>query len=333
MKQNPSTTMKLTAILLALTSCAAFAATEEQLNKKFEVAPGGTIVVDVDFGAIDIATNSGSEVTVDVWRKITRKSKAEEEEFLQSHPVSFAQDGNAVTVRCRHQEEKSRWFKWGGGNRNEGKYTVAVPAQFNAKLNTSGGPIAVSDLTGSVKADTSGGGLKFTRLHGPLDGDTSGGGIRATDCEGEIKIDTSGGGIEVAGGGGSLHGETSGGGVTVKNFRGPASVETSGGGITLENIGGTVHGETSGGPINAVLPSPIPGDVKLETSGGGVTVKVPADAAFNLDAETSGGSVTCDLPITIQGKKEHGELKGAVNGGGPTVKLESSGGGIHVKKP
>jgi DUF4097 and DUF4098 domain-containing protein YvlB len=325
--------MKLTSILLLLTSCAALAATEEQINKNFKAAPGGTLVVDVNFGSIDVTTNATDEVAVDVWRKITRKDKADEEQFLREHPVEFLQEGDTVTVRCRQKQEKNRWFNWGSsGNRTEGKFTIRVPARFDAKLDTSGGAIAVSDLTGKVNADTSGGSLKFTRLHGPLNGDTSGGGIRVSDCEGEIKIDTSGGGIEVTGGGGSLNGDTSGGGVTVKNFRGPASVESSGGGITIENVGGKLRAETSGGPINAVLPSPIPGDVSLETSGGGVTVKVPADAAFNLDAETSGGGVSCDLPITTQGKKEHGELKGVVNGGGPAVKLESSGGGIHVKK-
>ena len=89
---------------------------------------------------------------------------------------------------------------------------------------------------------------------------------------------------------------------------------------------------TSGGPIDAVLPSPIPGDVTLSTSGGGVTVKVPGNAVFDLDAKTFGGGVRCDLPVTVQGKIEHGQLKGAVNGGGPAVVLRSSGGPIHVKK-
>ncbi len=333
MATEPSNIMKLASTLLLLASCAALAATEEQINKNFKVAPGGTLVVDVAFGAIDVAGGATGEVTIDVWRKVTRKDKADEEEFLRTHPVSFVQDENTVTVRCRQKREKNGWPNWGsGGNRNEAKFIIRVPAQFNASLNTSGGAIAVSDLTGKVKADTSGGALRFTRLHGPVNGDTSGGGIRVIDCDGEIKIDTSGGGIEVTGGGGSLAGDTSGGGVTVKNFRGLASVESSGGGITIENVGGKVRAETSGGPINAVLPSPIPGDVTLETSGGGVTVKVPGDAAFNLDAETSGGGVSCELPITTQGKKEHGELKGVVNGGGPAVKLESSGGGIHVKK-
>ena len=325
--------MKLTSILLLLTACAAVAATEEQIKTNYNVAPGGSLVVDVDFGSIDVSTSATDIVSVDVWRKVTRKNTSDEEQFLRDNPVQFLHEGDTVIVRCRHKQEKSRWFSWNsGGNQNEGRVTIRVPARFNASLDTSGGAIAVSDLAGKVGADTSGGGLKFTRLHGPLVGDTSGGGIRVVDCEGEIKIETSGGGIELAGGGGSLHGESSGGGVKVKDFRGPVSVESSGGGITLENVSGKLRAETSGGPINAVLPSPIPGDVSLESSGGGVSVQVPGDAAFNLDAEASGGGVSCDLPITIQGKKKHDELKGAVNGGGPILKLESSGGGIHVRK-
>jgi hypothetical protein len=156
--------------------------------------------------------------------------------ILSDNPVVIVQDGNTVTVRAHSKtKEKFNWFK-GSKNRNEGKYIIQVPAQFNAQLNTSGGGIAASDVTGEVKADSSGGGLQFARLHGPLNGDTSGGSIRVTDCEGPIKIDTSGGGIEVTGGAGTLNGDTSGGSITVKNFKGPASVDTSGGGITIENV-------------------------------------------------------------------------------------------------
>jgi hypothetical protein len=199
--------MKLTSILLLLTSCAAVAATEEQIKTNFNAPPGGSLVVDVDFGSIDVAANSTDQVSVDVWRKVTRKDAADEEQFLRDNPVQFLHEGDTVTVRCRQKREEHRWFHWGSnGNHLEGKVTVRVPARFNASLDTSGGAIAVSDLTGKVNADTSGGGLRFTRLHGPLNGDTSGGGIRVADCEGEIKIDTSGGGIELTGGGGSLKG-------------------------------------------------------------------------------------------------------------------------------
>jgi hypothetical protein len=321
--------MKAILVLLLAGSYAMFAATEETIQKTFTLDPGGTVVVDVDFGSIEVTTNSESAVSVDVWRNVTRKSKADEEAFLRDNPVKISQEDTVVTVKSRSGARLS-WSGW--RNRNEAKYTIRVPARFNARLNTAGGGIGVNDLTGEVKAGTSGGGLRFARVHGPLEGNTSGGGIRVNDCEGTIRIETSGGGIEVLGGSGSLKGHTSGGGVTVKNFGGPASVETSGGGLTLENIKGGLTGSTSGGPVNAVLVSPVSSAVSLSTSGGGVTVRVSDKAAFNLDASTSGGSVSCDLPVTVQGKLERSRIRGTVNGGGEPVMLRSSGGGIHVRK-
>jgi len=324
--------MKLASILLLSASLGALAATEEKLNRQFTVQPGGTVVVDVDFGSVEINTNATAQVSVEVWRKITRRSSTEEEEFIKKHPVEFTQDGNTVTVRSRNSDKSSRGWSWSGKNRAEAKYTILVPAQFNARIKTSGGGIGVNDVEGNVKANTSGGGLRFARLRGELDGGTSGGGIKVTDCEGRQKIQTSGGGIEVTGGGGSLEGGTSGGSVSVKLFKGPASVDTSGGGITIEGIAGKVSGSTSGGSISAALLSPLPGEVSLSTSGGGVTVRVPADAAFDLDASTSGGGVSSDLPVTVVGKLASNNIKGPVNGGGKPVVLRSSGGSIRVKK-
>ena len=323
--------MKLTLFLLPLTALAALAATEEQLNQRFTVQPEGKLVVDVNFGSIELATHETDEVVVDVWRKITWKNKADEEEFLKDHPVTFSQDGNTVTVRCRRNGVGG--WSWGGRSRMQGKYTITVPARFDAQLKTSAGSIAVSDLVGEVAANTSGGGLRFERLCGPLDGGTSGGGIYVSDCEGDLKVRTSGGGIEVSGGSGSLDGHTSGGSVTVKGFTGNVQVGTSGGGVTIENVIGQVGGSTSGGSVSAVLPSPLPGDVKLSTSAGGVTVVVPEDAAFDLDASTSAGRVSTDLPVTVVGKVERDHLVGTVNGGGKSVVLRTSAGSIHLKKP
>jgi hypothetical protein len=323
-------TMNQSLIILLASCLLAGAQTEERINKRFAVQPGGKIVVDVDFGSIEVNTNGTSEVAVDVFRKVTRKSKADEEEFLRDHAVTFAQEGNTVTIRSRAKTKSIGW--WRGLQRTEGKYTLSVPSQFDSQLKSSGGGIAVSDLTGTVNAATSGGGLKFTRLHGSLDGDTSGGGIRLADCEGPLKVHTSGGGIELSGGSGTFAGGTSGGSVVVKGFRGAAQVGTSGGGITLEDVAGKVDGSTSGGSISAQFSAPLSEPVKLETSGGGVTVRVAQGSAFELDAATSGGGVSCDLPVTIVGKVQHSRLQGAVNGGGKPMVLRTSGGSIHVKK-
>ena len=307
-----------------------WAETEETLDKTFTVSAGGTLVTDVDFGSIEVGTHAANEVIVHVWRKVSRRDKADEEQFLRDRPVKFSQDSDTVTIRS-HRETKDNLFLR-GSQRTEGKYTITVPAKFNVRLKTSGGGIAVRDLTGEVNSNTSGGGLKFAHLVGPVDVHTSGGGIEVNDCEGTLKIETSGGGIHVGGGAGKLEGKTSGGRVAVSDFRGPVRVKTSGGGVTIENVVGKVDGSTSGGSISASFSAELQDDVRLETSGGGVTMRVPADSAFDLDASTSGGGVKSDLPVTVVGKTARSHLKGAVNGGGKSVVLRSSGGGIHVKK-
>lgn len=309
-------------------------ATEETLNHRIAVKPGAVLTVSVDFGAIEVTTNATSEVIIDAYRKASFSSREKERAFLDERPMSVEEkDGNVILTARKKSNTPSSWkASWSAGKKTEALFKISVPAKFNTQLQTSGGHIHVSDVAGSVQADTSGGGLKFSRIEGQLHGNTSGGGIAVNDSRGEIKIDTSGGGISVGGGGGSLMADTSGGNISVKGFGGSAKVETSGGGITIEDVTGEINGSTSGGTINARLVSPVNDSVHLETSGGGIVLKTPGDSKFHLDARTSGGGVSSDLPVVFDGKKERDELVGDINGGGKTVKLRSSGGGIRVKK-
>jgi hypothetical protein len=323
--QNTNDSMKTTLCLTLLSASLALAATEEQINETFSVSPGGNLVVDVHYGSITVESHEANEVVVDVWRK------AKDEDLLSKNPVVIEQEGDTVTITAEYEARKGL-FKGGWKKQIQARYTIHVPEQFNADLSTRGGPVSVTGLTGEVEAHSSGGGLKLKQLTGPVDAHTSGGAVEVTDCEGDMEVGTSGGGIRVSGGGGSLEAETSGGKIVVKEFNGDTEVETSGGGIILENVTGAVEGHTSGGGVTAILPGPELKEVSLSTSGGGVTVKVPEDAAFNLDARSSGGGVGSDLPVTIVGNKSSSRLEGTVNGGGPLVRLRSSGGGIHVKK-
>ena len=322
--------LKPTLAFLLISSIVALAATEEKLHQQFPVQPGGTVLVEVDFGSINLSTNATSEVVVDVWRKIGRKKTADEEAFLRENPVKLTQEGNTVTLRS-HGKASSSW-SWSGRNQNEAKYTITVPARFDARLKSGGGGIEVADLTGEVRAQTGGGGLSFARLHGPLDGDTGGGSVKAGACDGRLAFRTGGGGMEVTGGSGSLDGRNGGGSVTVKEFQGSVQVSTGGGGVTVERVQGAVEASTGGGSIRAVLPSELSDTVKLSTGGGGINVSVPATAAFSLDAKTAGGKISTELPVAVTGKMQDGRLQGPVNGGGKVVGLHSGGGSIRLKK-
>lgn len=308
---------------------AAWAETQEHVEKRLPAHPGGKLVVDVDFGALEVTGGSNEEVQIDVLRKVTRRNKADEEAFLKDRPIEIFEEDGTITVRSK-AKSKVNW--WRGPSKTEAKYTIRVPDQFNAHLRTAGGSVKVQGLAGTVDAGTSGGPMTMTKITGPLTAKTSGGSIQTADCKGTIKVATSGGPISVTGGDGSFAGETSGGSVQIKGFHGPVKAGSSGGPINIENVAGAVDASTSGGSVSASLTSDPLEAVRLSSSGGGITVRVPEKAAFELDASTSGGSVRCELPVTVTGKVERSRLRGPVNGGGQTVYLHTSGGNVEVKK-
>ena len=307
------------------------AATEENIHETRPATAGGTLVVDVDFGSIEVAPGDNDKVVIDAHRRIEASSKEKEQEYLKAAPITVTTEGSKVILKAIHEHESlgKQFWRMMGHTRTEGHYAIKVPANFSVNLDTSGGDISARGLTGTIKVDTSGGDLTFGQIHGDVQADTSGGNITAKDCDGATDLDTSGGRIEVTGGKGRLNADTSGGNVTVLNRVGDTKVQSSGGKLRLGNISGKVSAETSGGSVSAILSAPVAGDVSLETSGGSITVVAPPNAALTIDAETSAGRVSSDLPISRLSADED-SLKGTINGGGTRLKLRSSAGSIEI---
>jgi len=318
-----------TILLLFVAATTVSALSEENVSQTLDSAPGGKLLVDVDFGTIDVSAGADDKVSVQAHRKIDSDNEAQEKEYLASAPVTVSKEGNTVTIRARRQN-KEKNLNWSGRCSMDARYTVQVPKSFNSELRTGGGSIMVAEIAGTMSADTSGGKLKFTHLKGATGATTSGGSIELNGCDGPLKVDTSGGRIEAVDGTGSLEARTSGGSIVVRNFGGDAKVETSGGRLAFENINGKIFGRTSGGSISAKLKSPVPGDVNLETSAGSIDVLVPPDAGLDVEAEASSGRVTSELPF-IGTRTDRDSMKGKINGGGKSLVLRSGAGSISIK--
>lgn len=297
---------------------------QDDIKKTFPAQPGGRLTMDVSPGPIEIKTGGDEQIVVEILRK------ANNDESLRNHEVSFAPDGHdlKIVAKVRNNEGFKFWRRFGLNVR----YLITVPAEFNLDLKTSGGGITVGDLRGEVRASTSGGGLRIGRIEGPVRGETSGGSISLAGSRGDTSIETSGGGINIGSGSGSINAETSGGSIEIGDFTGDVKVSTSGGGISAGSVEGSIEASTSGGPVKVSLKGQPKKESRLETSGGGITVELEETMALDIDAEASGGGVTCDLPITVLGRLDRGKLKGTLNGGGQSLVLQASGGSIHLRK-
>jgi hypothetical protein len=138
---------------------------------------------------------------------------------------------------------------------------------------------------------------------------TRGGRIRARDVGGRAALETSGGEVDLRGCAGPALALSSGGPLWIEHVDGDLRAETSGGAIGVRDVGGAIDATTSGGPI----------DVRLRTGAGA-----------ELDAETSGGFVRVDAPLE-SATRGPWRVVGRIRGGGPPVRLRTSGGWIRVR--
>ena len=267
------------------------------VEKRFPAQPDGSLIIDTDEGDISITGTDSNEVRILVTMRGSSRS-------LDRFDVDFSQSGNTVTVRGKQDHE---FFNW-GSNSLDVRFEVQVPRKFNFRLNTSGGDIALQQVSGTAE------------------GETSGGNIDLTDYEGKVRLTTSGGDLNVRKCTGDFYLQTSGGGVKGESVAGVIDFETSGGDITLLNTDAKLRASTSGGNIRAEMKCNK--GIDLETSGGNIIVLLPKSVAGNVDASTSGGDVSCDLDFS--GKIKDGAMHGKINGGGDPIHLRTSGGNIEV---
>lgn len=318
---------RLTLLALVLFAATSVFAAGDVIRKGFNVADGGTLRLEAEYGDVKIVTG-GTGVAVEIIREARGRRG---ERLMQEHKIEFSQQGNDVIITSDDADRDGNWFRGFDWNDYEVQYNIRVPDRYNVDVKTSGGSVKLDDIIGTVDARTSGGSISTGRIGGPANLRTSGGSITVGGGDGKVDARTSGGSVRIGDTTGPVEARTSGGSITLARIRGSVFARTSGGGISIEDATGSVDASTSGGSIRAQLSGQLTADSKLSTSGGSVTVSLAPNVAVDLDARASGGGVRTDIPITIQGRQEDDELQGKINGGGPRLTLRTSGGGIRVK--
>ncbi len=297
---------------LAVFTATASAKIERVVEKSFQVQPGVQLKVSTSGGDVRVSPSSDSVVKVIAKEHIRAGSDAEAEEILKKLDLKIEQSGNSVEASASYENQMG--FHFGSWPPVQVDFIVTVPASASVDLKTSGGDVVVGDLEGRVRAHTSGGDVKLGSIGGDVDASTSGGNVVLSEGRGSVNLSTSGGNV------------------SADRIIGAASLKTSGGDIKVDSVENTLTAETSGGDVRAGFSGALKGDCRLSTSGGEVKAIVGKEAAFHLDAATSGGEVeAAGITITIdRGGMGKSTLAGEVNGGGPLLKLRSSGGDIKV---
>ncbi|MGA3135868.1 MAG: DUF4097 family beta strand repeat-containing protein [Terracidiphilus sp.] len=171
-------------------------------------------------------------------------------------------------------------------------YEIQAPADAYLDAGSGSGNVTDDGIGENAKLNTGSGNIHATGLHG---------------------------GFTVGTGSGNIYAEQTG--------QGDVKAETGSGNIELRNLHGGLHAETGSGNIK-VGGTPA-NSWRLETGSGSVDFWA-GDAPLTLDAETGSGSIHTDREMLTQGSSDHHHVTGKLNGGGPTVRIETGSGDIRV---
>lgn len=184
------------------------------------------------------------------------------------------------------------------GNHHEGWHNISIDYEIQAPENSileagsGSGDIKIEGVGENAKLSTGSGNIRAEGLHGAFILDTGSGNIWAQQSgEGDVKAQTGSGNVEL------------------RDIRGGLRAGTGSGDVKV-----------GGAPTQPW---------KIGTGSGSVELW-PSNAPLTLDASTGSGSIHTDHEMVTQGSQDRHHVVGKLNGGGPTVRIETGSGDVTV---
>ena len=163
---------------------------------------------------------------------------------------------------------------------------ISVPRDIElVKIETEGGEIATTDISGRLEAESGGGSIHVDDIGGTINAETGGGSVDVGNVGSDVTVQTGGGSIHIGSAKGKISAESGGGSVELVSGLQGASLQTGGGSIHVDKCTGTLKVSTGGGSIDL---GEINGPVIMETGGGGLKL---ASSTGAVKAETGGGGI------------------------------------------
>jgi DUF4097 and DUF4098 domain-containing protein YvlB len=125
------------------------------------------------------------------------------------------------------------------------------------------------------------------------------------------------------------------GGISVSDVQGQIEFQAHNGGIHLARLAGSVKGGTQNGGLHIELAGNRWDGQGLDVRSvnGGVHLAMPPNYSAHLEAATTNGRVSSDIPeLATPNEKRPKQIGVSLGSGGPTVRVITTNGGVHIAR-
>ncbi len=289
------------------------AAIERVVVKNFAVPSGGMFKIDTCQGAIRIESSPDNLIHVLVRQTMAVDSETDADRRLKDLDLQFEAATTQVTVKARYRRAV-RWA-WENWPPVALAFVVKVPRACSLDLITPEGDITVGSLDGSVVARTGNGAIFTGEIKGSVRAMSMRGDVSVTACAGELILTAKAGNVLVGRAGGLT------------------KIEGSGGTIDIQRSRGNLYVDGDNSDVRISFVHPLTEGSELRAAGGDIEVVFDQRSACTLSVSASmfGEVKAKNLSLKVEsGKIGSSRVIGSLNGGGPKVLVNASGGSVRL---
>jgi Putative adhesin len=122
--------------------------------------------------------------------------------------------------------------------------------------------------------------------------------------------------------------------ITLTRLSGKVAAHTTNGMVSGKALTGGVDARTTNGGVNIELASLGTERIVLHTTNGGVVLTLPNSAKADLSASCTNGGINVSALDKLEiSEKSRRHVEGRLNGGGTSIELKTTNGGIRVRTP
>lgn len=290
-------------------------------NKEFDVGDRLELSADTRAGSLTVRGEDTQTARIEVVARLWAEDAAEADAQADLIERGISHSGGRLVIKAPTLLRPGPFLIFGRSPRID--YQVTVPRATDASIvNRSGrveveriaGPLVLESRSGRVsvreigsdaKVASRSGTVQIESIAGTLSVESRSGTVRVRACEQDANVVARSGTVQIEDIGGALKLDSRSGMVNLSDVKGSVTVHTASGSVRYE---GRV-----GGPFD------------IDVVSGSVRLHVDPDSRFFLDAESAHGSVQSDLPPLRKGSQRGGEGEG-----GPTLRVRTRSGSIHI---
>jgi|RhiMethySRZTD1v2_1073278.scaffolds.fasta_scaffold349214_2 hypothetical protein len=125
---------------------------------------------------------------------------------------------------------------------------------------------------------------------------------------------------------------TTNGGIGLTALSGKIIAHTTNGGVTAKELTGGIEARSTNGGVSIDFAQLGTERVSARTTNGGVTIMLPDSAKADVTARCTNGGiiVSPDLTLAVT-EQSRRRLEGRLNGGGTSIDLQTTNGGVRIK--